>query len=575
MLGMPHAEAFASRGSNPFKAMNQENAPTDENLDDDEISRANTVDYKAVQEYLILKMANPDEIARLATMMAPKHDGFNLEALIDAALDLSTGVATRIELRRDGILDSMNIDTALLLARRLGFPASIEPGKPNGIPLNNPFVRGVYWKVASRLVKGKPVDPWEYKGADLLEDGFALAEKLTTLDRPALPCSLDMALRFITDENKVAREVLERVYLDSFVIPKLTKEEDDEMIFLKKAANDISNKLCEDNLDEAQQIELNDHLKLVGDNLTLLKERIPFRESFSPGKKIPASCMPWAADLTESWRRPDYVDKWLMMELLWSDIRTHWNIHGGAYREMSNAKKLSIQKMRAGSHKHWGERWKDRTTDFVIWIKKNNNDIDTLSIDTIANMVGTYRETVLDRNPKGYSKGYIVEYTTVFLSELCRYAADEDLDDGIGRTILEDLDEHDVNLAKESKVDKKTAKRAVGERGKPAKKKQGKGYQSLSEYTVIECLNIIRPLLAKKLIAVTVPNNASNKTTAKPKPAKDASKATPKSKRKNGKYVSMRSEGTWNLRPDGSISPSGLRPGGFHAKTHGESGAVD
>lgn len=516
-----------------------ENLRGDECQDQDESFQEHAVDYAAAKEYLGLKMAKPEELARLAAMMAPKMDGFDPAALIDAAINLSTVVTARIELRRDSILNAMNSSTAQHLAWQLGIPRSIKPDKRIGILLNDPFVKRIYWKVAPLIFRlnamHKDIDPWEYKGADMLESGFEMFDKRTRRPRPNPPCSLETALAYIADAPSGSTGALKEAYIDwSVIYPHevLLKEEEEKRGNMQLAMATITEELENEDPDSARRNELDDLYKVVKVHRDALDEISRFRKSFSPGKRFPASISPWVKSLAESWNQPDSVDKWLMMELLWSNFGEFWEMHGGTYLERQQACGKSLGGVQSRELKKWLAHTEKYVEQLKLLNKPQTNEKIIAHITTHAATV----EGVKDQRTRD-----LLSHFLLTLFEFVDAENSDSLGDLVVRKLKQGPDNRDAETRTTTKIATGAKAKVTGIRFKAAP------YRAVTDQTAIECLNILREALGKKVIPVIVHDSIKKPQKPKREPviATHSAPLGKKQKKTKEELVQRKSEGKW------------------------------
>jgi len=231
------------------------------------------------------------EIARLAAMMAPKWKTFDPVALVDAAMALQVETEAGLIRRREAMAETMNFATLLALQQELGMTPipQVKGDKRIHDPILGPILR----KLDSVLSAGLE------QGTARIAGELAAAAERTKLPRPALPCGIKDALRFVTDSPDVPWHILKEAFMDYLGVSKISGQ----MASINKRVEDLTNqigqteqalaKLKRDKRKGPQnntsKRKLEEKLKSLGDDLAPQRSLRNYFELFTPGMVMPAT----------------------------------------------------------------------------------------------------------------------------------------------------------------------------------------------------------------------------------------------------------------------------------------------
>jgi hypothetical protein len=392
--------------------------PTTKNL---RVNRLNRGDEGAIQRYLDL--VDDGELARLAAMMSPKIETFDVCALIAQAAALQAEASAELVRRREEMVKSMSLDTLSKLAghlgiRELGFLRVLHEDSIPDDPIQGPVLRGV----AALMHEMRP--PQDFTDLFLVDnptEALKRASSRTSIQRPLPDATLEELLRFSANisENVVSWDILNGAFIDFLRMWFQDRLDLEELIL---GGPDAGQKKSKDSsvLDRIEKLQWN---------------RKRFRKSFKPGHEFPPDIVELAhRAYEECWENRVLGSQWLRRLAWLSDtFSMFWQRFGDAYGEIHKTRKKAATEAEANIRREQNEksakarkvgevglqrredrRWKEVTADFIKFLKSNLKKSEGL---TLSSRVDTFVETstTLGKKQKRANTGQ-------FLSVLCAAA---------------------------------------------------------------------------------------------------------------------------------------------------------
>lgn len=256
-------------------------------------------DFGAINDYLTLKGA--DDIARLASLMAPKRSEFDAGELLDAAIDLQTEAKSKEFVRRFQILDKMSETTLRRLAQELELPEPYTEASEMLLhdPVKGPvlgmfIMRGSQKAAIEESIEsnrgpqtGESLAQTAEKIANRVQQGILEAESRAKRPRPASPYTLEDVLRFMANDSETPWETLDAAFKDFLLItsPPLKIKE------LELEINEYKSRLSTfmDSIKQSSNIHLYEKsiIKAMKKEIRRLENAENFRLGFAPAKKAP------------------------------------------------------------------------------------------------------------------------------------------------------------------------------------------------------------------------------------------------------------------------------------------------
>jgi len=337
------------------------------------VFREGPPDRIAIQAYLAVE--DNREIARLAAMMAPKPEAFDPVALIDAATALQAETPAGLIRRREAMVETMNYATLLQLQQELGVP----PGtRVDHKQLTDPRLGPVLRKAGSMASAPRRAT----------SDHIAEAGSPPKVPRPQLPCSIEAALRHVTNSpEEVPWHVLESALIDyhkshptsTLLDPLRTREERlRTQIERTRRVPDGTDKNLKKGLQGASPKPASLKLKLLEADLSVVEAAIREREATAPGMVTPAGTPDRLSSILARLERRELIDGH-MLDSLSTNFVPFWEKNRATYlKRGADAEKA--KKKKAAGNRAVGpmgpaskERtvWIKRTQDFLKFLKAN------------------------------------------------------------------------------------------------------------------------------------------------------------------------------------------------------------
>lgn len=311
----------------------------------------------AIRDYLNLNRKFAREVARLAASMATASKTFDPSALVSAALALRVEADAGLVRHREELVGSMNLRTLLDLAHKLGVEDKIHANE-NDDMFSDP-VAGPVLRILKRLISKKSADR-AAQNAARIDKVLANADSRTKLQRPALPCNLEVALRYAANAPDCPWPLLERAFTDFLGIYQSPSEAERE----RDCGEDIKNELDREqkilasmkskaktdpdiqSSESEQKAKVNTLTKTLREWKTVQIHR----ELFMPGKEPPPSIAEKSAMIyEESWHAPGIVSKNADIAFLATKFHDFWQQHSKDYLRLH--KELEARKIARGRDK--------------------------------------------------------------------------------------------------------------------------------------------------------------------------------------------------------------------------------
>jgi hypothetical protein len=462
-------------------------------------------DWKAIREYLSLKDGN--KIATLAALMAPPSKKFDAPELVNAALELQGEADSRVTRLRQAHAVSMNAATLSALAEKLniwggGPPTKIEDEDER---LTDP-IAGPVLRQLRRLESWRSEESIKRRKTSIA-DALTLADSRTTIPRPSLPCNLEEALRYATDEPDVAWIVLEKALIGmlSTFNDWESRDADEEKQFQRGVdlhTAVLNGSRGTDPNDPCRLPSMREHEEELGkcqSRLSDLQAERFYRENFRPGIPDPGSLAEGGiARYAAHWKNPGCVTDETTLGFLTTAYYGFWARHGPEYVQIHTAD----EKQAKAVSKQTSEAGKKGATTRVHrnWIKRTNDFIHYLSDDAKEGNLGDLQARVTDFTIHHSGFKSVETQTDIrdFLGALCA-SANQATPDGIYE-LLKNLGLHTF---KELPFEKQNARIAKMNKSDAAAFQNGKipkclvRFQSLTPETVKKSFEMLKAALPK------------------------------------------------------------------------------
>jgi len=221
-----------------------------------------------------------------------------------------------------------------------------------------------------------------------IEKVLPIPNSETERPRPNLPCDMEAALRYATNDADTPFGVLEKAF-KNFLGTSISNKED-ALEFLKEIekdleekANGISKTLTDQKKDRSfdpqrssKRRDLKQKLKALNQELAQRQEERCYLESFTPGQKPPPTVAKEAEDV--------YVEHWKGIRVdaralayLSEKFHPFWETHRAAYLGLHAADEARKKKVSAKNRESGSTGLSNRV--HPIWIKRTKGFIETLN----------------------------------------------------------------------------------------------------------------------------------------------------------------------------------------------------
>jgi hypothetical protein len=339
-------------------------------------------DSLAIRAYLAIEQ-KPEDIAKLAAIMAPRQEVFDPKDLVDAAVSLQTEAEAGLVRTRETLVEPMNYRTLLTLARELNVLEPGEQQKQLQDPVAGPVIRRMH------VIQNASTEITRARNDAQISKALAAADNRTQTDRPQLPCDLEVALRYAVDAESQPWELLKGAFVDFLGVfeseAKAEIEAENEEA-LTADIDHVTRVLAALEMKPQDSPGRDDSLREHEGKLENLKSALSsiecikaYRLSFTPGTVAPEDLAQEAsATFARYWSTPKGVRE---SNLAWlcTEFHQFWQEHGAAYvdrheralrrAEVTRQKKSAAG--RRGSEKRLRRTWMERTDAFINFVQED------------------------------------------------------------------------------------------------------------------------------------------------------------------------------------------------------------
>jgi len=319
-------------------------------------NRPGLLDHDLVAQYLRLK--RPEDVARLAASLAPRAKKFDPAQLAEQALALKIAADLAFVEQQEQLLAKMNANTLFELHRMLhGTNAWDWMANDHPERLRDPISAQLAYHL--RVVWGKipGLADREAKQAEVVLK--AADERVTKLHRPMLPCDLETAIRYATNEPNAPWSALKTGFIEflgySSIRDAITRDSMlagmPTVVLLKPAKQPLDKEILPGETLTADDLQLpKENRDAVPSSEQRSIDMQDYLDRFKPRQDVPDYIGSWAKEEFDTQWAPGVKYEFRLAKLA-KDFYDFWQLHGEHYiksdpETVKRAKRIKPAKQR-------------------------------------------------------------------------------------------------------------------------------------------------------------------------------------------------------------------------------------